>query len=124
MNRAEGVGHGMTAARQVSAILALAIVITLALAAPVLLAPSERIFGMDIVGRHHDPFTVMEQKARPVWASAYFQRGSGRLTAPAQERSRGVSTFLGPPSRGVRGRVGGARSPGPFTSDAATLRPP
>jgi hypothetical protein len=63
----------MTAARQVSAILALAVIITLVLAAPVLLAPSDRIFGMDLVGRHHDPFTVMEQFARPVSAGAYFQ---------------------------------------------------
>jgi len=36
------------------------------IAAPVLRAPSERVFGMDIVGRHHDPFTVMEQFARPM----------------------------------------------------------
>jgi hypothetical protein len=38
-------------------------VVTLVMAAPVLQAPSERIFGTDIVGRHHDPFTVMQQFA-------------------------------------------------------------
>jgi len=35
--------------------------LTAALAAPVLRAPNERIFGTEIVGRHHDPYTVMQQ---------------------------------------------------------------
>jgi hypothetical protein len=58
---------------QLGAVVALAVVITLVLAAPVLLAPSERIFGQEIVGRHHDPFTVMDRFARSVWGGAYFQ---------------------------------------------------
>lgn len=45
---------------------ALAFVFTILVAAPVLHAPSERIFGMEIVGRHHDPFTAMEQFGRPI----------------------------------------------------------
>src|SRR3954466_9943180 len=43
------------------------------IAAPVLRAPSERVFGMEIVGRHHDPFTTMEQFARPITVGAYSQ---------------------------------------------------
>jgi len=35
-------------------------------AAFVLRAPSERIFGAEIAGRHHDPFTVMAQFAGPL----------------------------------------------------------
>lgn len=44
---------------------ALAAAITLVLALPVLRAPSDRVFGAEIVGRHHDPFTAMQQFARP-----------------------------------------------------------
>lgn len=51
----------------------MATVITIVMAAPVLRAPSERIFGMEIVGRHHDPFTVMQQFERPVSIGAYSQ---------------------------------------------------
>jgi hypothetical protein len=55
------------------AVAALATIVTLAIAAPVLRAPSERVFGMEIVGRHHDPFTVMAQFGRPVRTSVYAQ---------------------------------------------------
>ena len=55
------------------AIAALAAIVTVVLAAPVLRAPSERLFGMDIVGRHHDPFTVMGQMAQPVSLGVYAQ---------------------------------------------------
>lgn len=44
---------------------ALAAGVTLVLALPVLRAPSERVFGAEIVGRHHDPFTAMQQFTRP-----------------------------------------------------------
>ena len=63
--------HGRLA--EVVAVLALATIVTVAMAAPVLLAPSERLFGMAIVGRHHDPFTVMEQLARPMSVGVYSQ---------------------------------------------------
>jgi len=43
------------------------------MAAPVLIAPSERVFGREIAGRHHDPFTVMQQFERPPSLSAYSQ---------------------------------------------------
>jgi hypothetical protein len=48
-------------AAEALAIVAVAAVITAAIAIPVLRAPSERVFGMEIAGRHHDPFTVMQQ---------------------------------------------------------------
>ena len=41
--------------------------------AAVLSAPSERMFGMEIVGRHHDPFTVMQQFERPINVGVYLQ---------------------------------------------------
>lgn len=52
---------------------AAALILTLVVAAPVLVAPSERIFGMEIVGRHFDPFTVMEQFSRPIQWTAFLQ---------------------------------------------------
>jgi hypothetical protein len=58
---------------EVAAVSALAIVVTVAIAAPVLRAPSERVFGMEIVGRHHDPFTAMEQFGRPISVGVYSQ---------------------------------------------------
>ena len=59
-------------AAEVAAVSALALILTLAIAAPVLRAPSERIFGMEIVGRHYDPFTVMEQFGRPIAFGVYW----------------------------------------------------
>jgi hypothetical protein len=56
-----------------AAVSALATIITLVIAAPVLYAPSERVFGTDIVGRHHDPFTVMQQLDGPLTMSVYSQ---------------------------------------------------
>jgi hypothetical protein len=60
-------------AAEVAAVSALALLLTALIAAPVLRAPSDRIFGMEIVGRHHDPFTVMEQFSRPVAFGVYLQ---------------------------------------------------
>ncbi len=57
----------------VAAVSALAAVVIVAIAAPVLRAPSERVFGTEIVGRHHDPFTVMAQFERPITIGAYSQ---------------------------------------------------
>src|SRR5262245_32468841 len=37
---------------------------TIVFALPVLLSPHERIFGGEIVGRHHDPLTVIQQFAQ------------------------------------------------------------
>jgi hypothetical protein len=44
-----------------------ALVLTLAMAAPVLQAPSERIFGREIVGRHHDAYTMVRLFEQPAW---------------------------------------------------------
>jgi hypothetical protein len=58
---------------EVVAVTVFATIVTLIIAAPVLRAPSERVFGMPVVGRHHDPFTVMQQFGRPVSIGPYFQ---------------------------------------------------
>jgi hypothetical protein len=58
---------------EVLAVLAVATAITVVLAAAVLRSPSERIFGMGIVGRHHDPFTVMQQFEGPISIGIYSQ---------------------------------------------------
>ena len=60
-------------AAEALAAVAAALLVTLVIAAPVVRAPSERIFGADIVGRHHDPFTVMQQFARPMSLGVYSQ---------------------------------------------------
>ena len=60
-------------AAEVAAVSALAAIVTAAMAAMVLRAPSERVFGMEIVGRHHDPFTVMAQFGRPIAFGVHSQ---------------------------------------------------
>jgi len=55
------------------AVSAAATIVAVVMGAPVLRAPSERIFGMEIVGRHHDPFTVMQQFERPIAFGMYSQ---------------------------------------------------
>ena len=58
---------------EVGLVTALAALITVLLAVPVLRAPSERVFGAEIVGRHHDPFTVMQQFERPISMGIHAQ---------------------------------------------------
>src|SRR3954453_6319110 len=58
---------------EAGAISAVAVLITLLLALPVLRVPSERIFGLELVGRHADPFIVMEQFSGPIGFGVYFQ---------------------------------------------------
>jgi len=58
---------------EVLAVSAAAGIVTVAIAAPVLRAPSERVFGMEIVGRHYDPFTVIQQFGRPMTLGVYSQ---------------------------------------------------
>lgn len=60
-------------AAEVGTVLALATIVTLVIGAPVLRDPSQRVFGMAIAGRHHDPFTVMAQFARPAGLGIYSQ---------------------------------------------------
>jgi len=59
--------------RGAAVVAALALFITALIAAPVLLAPAERLFGREIVGRNHDPFTVMRQFLRPISFGLYTQ---------------------------------------------------
>lgn len=74
------------------AVAGLAAIVTAIIAMPVLLAPSERIFGMPIAGHHHDPFTFMRQIAGPIVPGVYLQpatdvpaaliaRGTGPIAA-------------------------------------------
>ena len=65
--------HLLPRAAEAAAIGAVAAILTLFIAAPVVRAPSERVFGMEIVGRHHDPFTVMRQFDGPIAAGVYSQ---------------------------------------------------
>ncbi len=65
-----------------------ALLITVVIAAPVLLAPSQRIFGADIVGRHHDPFTVMQQFSTP-WSLGMYWQPVTDLTGAAIARVTG-----------------------------------
>ncbi len=76
---------GQAAARLVAA----AILLTLAVAAPVVLAPSQHIFGREIVGRHHDPFTVMEQFAGAAVPAPYVQPATDWV-------GRALATVLSP----------------------------
>jgi hypothetical protein len=76
-------------AAEIAAVLTLSVVVTVAIAAPVLLAPSDRMFGMEIVGRHHDPFTVMAQFERPITLGVYSQPVTD-LTGAALARISGA----------------------------------
>ena len=78
---------------EVAAVLALAVIVTLAIAAPVLRAPSERVFGMAIVGRHHDPFTVMAQLERPITIGVYSQPVTDISGALLAQLSGGVAAY-------------------------------
>jgi hypothetical protein len=78
---------------EVAAIFALAAIVTVAIAAPVLRAPSERVFGMEIVGRHHDPFTVMAALERPIAFGIYSQPFTDITGALLARLSGGVAAY-------------------------------
>jgi hypothetical protein len=78
---------------EAATVLALAVVVTVAIAAPVIRAPSERVFGMEIAGRHHDPFTVMEQFERPVHMGVYAQPVTDLAGALFARMSGGVAAY-------------------------------
>ena len=80
-------------ASEVLAVAAIATIATVVIAIPVLRQPSARVFGMEIVGRHHDPFTVMQQSERPLTGSVYTQPITD-VTATALARiSGGVAAY-------------------------------
>ncbi len=76
-------------AAETAAVAGIAVAVIAILAWPVLRAPSERLFGLELVGRHPDPFTVMAQFGRPVTPGVYFQPATdvpgalvARMTGP------------------------------------------
>ncbi|MDQ3170861.1 MAG: hypothetical protein M3Q55_12040 [Acidobacteriota bacterium] len=74
----------MTASKAAVALAGLAL--TLVMAWPVVVAPSARIFGTEIDGRHHDPYTVMwqfEHAAPPVPYRQPLVDDIGRALAPS-----------------------------------------
>ncbi len=62
-----------TQGADLAGVAALSLIVTVVLAAPVLLEPSTRVFGAELVGRHHDPFTVMQQFGSPLITGVYAQ---------------------------------------------------
>src|SRR5688572_204732 len=71
----------------------LATVLTMAIAAPVLRAPSQRLFGMEIVGRHHDPFTAMQQFGQPPATAVRLQPVTDLPGALLARLSGGVAAY-------------------------------
>lgn len=55
-----------TRAREALSVAAVAAILAAGLAAPVLRAPTERVVGRELVGRHHDAFSVMARFDRPL----------------------------------------------------------
>ena len=55
--------------------------LTLAMAAPVLQDPTTRLFGTEIVGRHHDPFTAIAWFEHPQRPNLYTQPATDYLGA-------------------------------------------
>ena len=78
---------------EVAAVVALAVIVTVAIAVPVLRAPSERVFGMEIVGRHHDPFTMMAQLERPITIGVYSQPVTDIAGALLARLAGGVAAY-------------------------------
>jgi hypothetical protein len=78
---------------EVAGVSALAAIVTVTIAVPVLRAPSERVIGMEIVGRHHDPFTVMAQLERPITIGVYSQPVTDIGGALLARLSGGVAAY-------------------------------
>ncbi|MDP3719594.1 MAG: hypothetical protein Q8T13_17675 [Acidobacteriota bacterium] len=78
---------------ELGGITAIAAILTLLIAAPVLRAPSDRIFGMELVGRHHDPFTMMQQFTRPLGASPGNQPLTGVTGGLLARAAGGVAAY-------------------------------
>ena len=67
----------------------LSVAVTVVMAWPVLRSPRTLIFGHEIVGRHHDPFTAMQQFASGGAASPYRQPLTDEVGA-------GLARVIGP----------------------------
>jgi hypothetical protein len=83
----------MRSAAETSAVSGVALLLTAVLAAPVLLSPSDRVFGMAMVGRHHDPFTAMAQFGRPLGIGVYWQPVTDLLGAALARLSNPVAAY-------------------------------
>lgn len=78
---------------EVTGIALVATALTVLLAQPVLRAPTERLFGAEIVGRHHDPFTVMQQFEGDVSRGSYIQPITDLTGALIARLTGGVAAY-------------------------------
>jgi hypothetical protein len=74
-------------------IAALAAILTALMAAPVLIEPTMRLFGTEIVGRHHDPYTVIAQFERPPGLTLYSQPATDFAGAALARVGGGVAAY-------------------------------
>jgi hypothetical protein len=95
-------------ATELVAIPVLAAVGAMVIACPVLLAPSVRLFGMDIVGRHYDPFIVMEQFERPIGIGGVYSQPVTDVTGAI------IARISGAVPRTTTSRTNGVCSPSTF----------
>lgn len=81
--------------RDTALVAALAVLLIAAIAAPVLRAPSERVFGTPLVGHHHDPFTFMRQISHGLAAAVYLQPATDVPAAALARAVGGVAAYNG-----------------------------
>lgn len=70
-----------------------ALLTTLFIAAPVLLHPTQRLFGTEIIGRYHDPFTVIAFFEHPTPPTLYTQPATDYLGALVARWTGGVAAY-------------------------------
>ena len=71
----------------------LAAVLTAVMAAPVLMDPDARLFGTEIVGRHHDPYTVIAQFERAPGLTPFSQPVTDLAGAALADLVGGVAAY-------------------------------
>jgi len=69
------------------------LLLTLFIAAPVLLHPNQRLFGTEIIGRYHDPFTVIAFFEHPTRPNLYTQPVTDYLGAAFAPWTGGVAAY-------------------------------
>lgn len=74
-------------------VLAASLAFTLVVAFPVLQAPSQRLFGHEIVGRAHDPFTAISIFEHPGRPTIYTQPATDYLGAVLSRLVGGVAAY-------------------------------
>lgn len=80
-------------AAEAFAVAAAAALLTVAIALPVLRDPQTRVFGAEIAGRHHDPFTVMRQLEQPLRLDVYTQPVTDFAGAALARLAGGVAGY-------------------------------